>query len=434
MPVNQDAAHFYGYLCFAWILLFLFSFVALVMHVRDRRYPMAGAALLLTGINYTFMQCLDSAAVAGRPMFPYGPAHFVVGLPRPLLLLLYAGLALAACLLFADVLRYERTHITGRSIKEAADSLPVGICFYRPDGRPLMVNRTMEALCRSATGGELFNGESFCTQLYSGELRSPCTRSMVGDSPLIVLPDGSAWSLQRQEAPFEGAAVRVLYAYDITETYRKTASLQRMQEEVTALNERLAAYNQEIVALTTEREILNAKVRIHEELGGILLSMKRLLPGGTPSELSALRERLRRNIFFILTEPAPDTARDEYELILETAETLGVHIRLDGALPEERAQKHILATAIHECITNTLRHAHGNELTVTCAEAPSPEGTRIRAVFTNNGSQPEGEIRETGGLGSLRSMVEAAGGAMTVRTAPVFSITVELPKEEHHGV
>ena len=126
------------------------------------------------------------------------------------------------------------------------------------------------------------------------------------------------------------------------------------------------------------------------------------------------------------------TRRDEYELMFRTAETLGVHIRLTGELPRTEPQKHVLAMAIHECITNTLRHAHGNELCIECRTVPSPGGETIAAVFTNNGQQPMEEIREKGGLRSLRTMAEDLGGTMTVRSLPEFSITLELPKEVTH--
>ena len=252
--------------------------------------------------------------------------------------------------------------------------------------------------------------------------------------PLILLPDDTAWSIEQEELPFDGTRLHMLYAFDITETYRKTLSLQKLQKEVAALNERLANYNQEIVALTTQREILHAKVRIHEELGGILLAMKKLITeGGSPEEFSDLHGRLSRNLFFIRTESPRRELRDEYELIMETAETLGVHIHLEGKLPEQQTRKHIFATAIHECITNTLRHAHGDALFITCTELASPQGACIRAVFTNNGVQPTEEIKEKGGLLSLRKLLEAAGGTMTVRSVPAFSLTVELPKEDDHA-
>ena len=183
--------------------------------------------------------------------------------------------------------------------------------------------------------------------------------------------------------------------------------------------------------MTTQQEILNAKVKIHEELGGVLLSLKCTMQSGTsPDELEQLRQRLRQNVGFLRSAKSFTSARDEYELLLKTAAVLGVSVRTTGTLPKDGGLRHIIVTAVHECITNTLRHAHGNELRVCCDEIAGPDGPLLRTVLRNNGRQPEGEIRETGGLKSLRYMVETAGGTMTVRSVPDFSITVELPKEE----
>ena len=111
--------------------------------------------------------------------------------------------------------------------------------------------------------------------------------------------------------------------------------------------------------------------------------------------------------------------------MIETAEKLGVWVRIDGELPQEEPLKHILASGIHECLTNTLRHAGGDELSLKIRR----EGGRVTAVFTNNGLQPTEEIQEKGGLVSLRELVEMSGGKMTVRSLPEYSITLELPGE-----
>lgn len=197
-----------------------------------------------------------------------------------------------------------------------------------------------------------------------------------------------------------------------------------MQQNLSELGKKLIKVNQEIIALTTEREILNAKVKIHNELGSNLLSMKHhCLNGVKPQELEEIIARLRLSITFLQSEPA--TVRDEYELLIEMASGLGIHIAITGTLPQGEMQKRIIVTAIHECVTNTLRHAHGDELRIRISE----EGEKLFARFTNNGEQPTHEIVEGGGLMSLRAMVEKSDGKMTVCSLPIFTISLELPKE-----
>ena len=70
---------------------------------------------------------------------------------------------------------------------------------------------------------------------------------------------------------------------------------------------------------------------------------------------------LYQNVSFLMKD-LPAGTRDECELMIDTASRLGVTVFVTGTIPDCEPQRHILATAIHECFTNTLRHAHGNEL------------------------------------------------------------------------
>ena len=113
----------------------------------------------------------------------------------------------------------------------------------------------------------------------------------------------------------------------------------------------------------------------------------------------------------------------------KTAAQLGVKVTVQGSLPQAEPQKHAAATAIHECFTNTLRHAHGDELRISSEE----QGDRYLICLTSNGEQPAGPIRETGGLKSLRELTEYIGGTMELSYSPVYTVTLILPKEVPHA-
>lgn len=153
-----------------------------------------------------------------------------------------------------------------------------------------------------------------------------------------------------------------------------------MQERLSELNVRLNAYNNEIVKLTAEKELLQSRLNIHDEMGIDLLRIRRYIKeGGTEQEREEIRERLKGDLSFLLRERSQ--VRDEYNLMIETSEKLGVHVSVKGKLPEETQLKHVVASAIHECFTNAIRHAHGNELFINCEETES--GYWI--AFRNNG-------------------------------------------------
>ena len=121
----------------------------------------------------------------------------------------------------------------------------------------------------------------------------------------------------------------------------------RQCEGLAALGERLAKVNREIVDLTAEREMLNAKIRIHDEMGKNLLIVKHfILNGGTETEKAAMIGSLYQNVSFLMKD-LPAGTRDECELMIDTASRLGVTVFVTGTIPDCEPQRyqHTLACA-----------------------------------------------------------------------------------------
>ena len=414
-------------LCVLALLLFLAAVVINALLIRQKRFRLLWPALPALFLSYFLQQCfvMESLGYA-HSQIGYEILTSFAGLPGWLIWGVLLALALTETLLMQGVYLREKNSITPMSVKEAVDSLPAGILCYAPGAKVLLVNHTMQELCRKTTGAELIDGATFRDRLLEGELLPACSRLFVGGEPVIVLADGTAWKLSESEIPYEKHTVRMLLALDISEAYSKTEELTQMRERVERLGGRLQQVNREIVAVTAEREILNAKVRIHDELGSNLLAIKRyLLNGGTEEEKAELLEHTRRSVSFLKHDAPSVPVRDEYELLQSMAARLGLTISVTGELPQTEPHKPIIATAIHEYFTNTLRHAHGDELHIELSE----DDEWVTAKFTNNGDQPGDEISEKGGLRSLRELTEQAGGSMTTKTKPAFTLTIRLPKE-----
>ena len=155
-----------------------------------------------------------------------GAAHFalknfILDLPPWVIFAAISALILIMILLWRRMLRYGRSHITPMSVKEAVDSLPEGICCFRPWGRIVLVNTAMETLCRTATGRVLINGRDFRAALLSGALAPGCRLADNDGETLLMLPDGSVRSFREQRFDWEGEPLTALLAADVTEAYRK---------------------------------------------------------------------------------------------------------------------------------------------------------------------------------------------------------------------
>ena len=91
-------------------------------------------------------------------------------------------------------------------------------------------------------------------------------------------------------------------------------------------------------------------------------------------------------------------------------------------IPEAGELRDIMASAVNECATNTKKHADGDILIVTTEE----KDDEITFILTGNGESVEKDIRETGGLASLRTLVENSGGTMEIKAEDAFTVTIKM--------
>lgn len=321
--------------------------------------------------------------------------------------------------------RWKENHITDASIKTAIDSLPAGICIFEETGRILLKNNTMEHVYRLLSGKFLLNG---CE--LEKDIRGALAVASDKEKIVITLSDESTWSFVKKDLKDNDENLVEIEAYDVSEEYSKTLLLKEKREALRRLNEQLVTYNKNIISTISAQEVLNAKVKIHDEMGETLLAIKHYLTvNDSLEEKEMILGKLNRNISFLQRETETPT-QGEYDLMISTAGTLGVEVAISGVLPQKEPAKHIIATGIHECFTNTFRHAGGDTLKLSIQR----EAGTLKAVFSNNGKQPEAEVSEKGGLSFLRSLIEQNGGNMKIVSKPEFLLIISLPMEEENGL
>lgn len=383
----------------AWVLLLLWLFIFLIalnIYMKQKKID-----VLLTGttiFTYVLLQCHMSNVTASIPFY--------------VLVIVCLVISTLGIYRVHQAYIWQRKHITNLSVKQAVDKIPFGVCYYNNMGRILLINKAMTDFCEELTGEPVRNGHITFEKILS-----------MGS--VIHLPGERAISVYSNKCIIDSEEVELVTAFDISEEYKKTNILMQKEEELKEINEKLTSYNKEMVSVIALREVLNAKVKIHDELGSSLLATKKyLLRGGTLEERERLLEGLRNNVRFLRQE-SEEVQYDEYEMIMNTAADIGMKVDIKGELPNDGHSRHIVATAMHECLTNTIRHAGGDTLFVEVNEAANA----YRIVYTNNGTVPDAKISEKGGLSSLRDLVERAGGTMQITITDQYMLIIELPKE-----
>ena len=343
-------------------------------------------------------------------------------LPAIVIALLLLLLTAAETLLLRDLKRQKITILTPMYAKESLDALPDGICFFHADGHPLLVNAQMNRICAELFGQTLLNAAVVWDSLQSGKGNAVFLRS--APTVLLQTKDGKVWDLHIRTLMVRRAEIRELIAYDVTTQYRLSRELDARNDSLRRVNERLRRFSREVERSTKESEILSAKMRVHDNVGRSLLAFRSYLeqPEGD-RDRDKLLLLWRQTVAIVKNEALPVKQSSDWELLCKAARSVNVQIVQDGRLPENGSERAVIIAAVHECLTNTVKHAKGNELYLKLSSSE----TVLAAQLSNNGLPPAGAICETGGLLNLRRKVEAAGGTMKTEAAPRFLLRIELP-------
>ena len=384
-------------------------------------------SVVLAAAVFIILQSMTDVSLCANeadPRFSL-PAVILKDVPWIIVALVMVVIFAAEVLCLVAVNRAGRDKLSPGSVKESLDALPDGVCFFSEDGRILLSNRRMQHISSDITGIGILNGEKLWRCIEEKSVKTD-----VSDGLVIFTSDSKVWNVRRSEIEAEGNRINEIVALDVTEQYELRRELEERNERLNSVNERLRIFSRNMSRLTAEKELLDAKIKVHDDLGRSLLAFRAYLTA-EPSKRD--RSRLLPLWRYVISVMKKETVpSEEWDAIEKTAESLHIQIEINGDLPAGLADlpvsgevRSAIMAAIRECLTNTARHARGDRLFVLIkCGADAPHG--IRVEITNNGRMPLTPVQEAGGLSNLRHMVERAGGNMTIESSPQFLLRLEF--------
>ena len=317
-------------------------------------------------------------------------------------------------------------------IREAIENYPDGICFSASGGRPILSNKKINDICYQLTGHTVTNADRIWEELQNGKMPD-VVPDLSGESHdnveqiLYRLQDGQIWQFQRRQLTLESGTVTQYEAADVTDLYRYGTQLVEKNEELSGMLERQRVLLQNIVENNLKKELLYTKMRIHSDFGRLLVMTKnRLLSAEENEEDSGIFqawENVITDMENASTREETVTASPQNEL-LRIAEMIGCKVEFIGEQPQERKALLLLYAAIREALTNAVRHAGADRLTV---EIEHVQGS-CEVTITGNGRRDAVSIREGGGLSDLRRRLEQEGGALRMEINEGVVIHVTIPE------
>lgn len=338
-----------------------------------------------------------------------------VGCPAWLAMALPFVLLFSATLLHQLANRYEGRALTLSSIKEALNKMPTGLAFIRGNGRLIFSNKTIQSIAEKMTGDALKDGNRFWDEV----MKDPDRR--------VRLSDGTVWQMERTLLTSVYPNVEQISAVNVTE---QAHIRKRLEEEIRKKqenNQRLRIYGERVTESTRQKEILNTKIRIHDDLGHALLATRHCLEeGADPEEKEYVLRLWRQNRILMSGGQVNKKLSSSLDDLMTAADAVGVRITIEGQMPkEDSAAWRLMETLLHESLTNTVKHAGGDQLNLKI----QIDEDGVWMETTNNGTPPKKAIIEGGGLSMLRHRVEESYGTMQVVSRPAFMIRVYLPSD-----
>ena len=357
-------------------------------------------------------------------------------------------------------------------LRQAVDALPFGFVIYDADDRLVLCNRPYLDLGPRSIPA-IFPGarveDILRFGLEAGEYPEATGREAewlaqrlalhaAGDNDFEQLREGGRWirSIARRTANGDHVGLRI----DITEQKRLMETLERSRADAEAAS---AAKSQFLARMSHE---------IRTPMNGVLGMTELLARRLSDPELLAMLEIVRESGRLLMTviDDILDVSKIEAgRLSLERAafdpvavaeqvalahapqaETKGIALRLDfgpGAAAPRLGDRHRIAQVLHNLLGNAVKFTERGA--VTLAIEADAGGLRYVVRDTGIGMSPaeaaavfdafaQADVsitRRFGGTGLgltiVRGLVDAMGGAVSLRTAPgegsVFTVTLPLP-------
>lgn len=414
------------------IILFIFALVlaifdAIIAIKIRKKYWIISLSLFSFVLSFiTILLTMRGSYLyrVNRPVFE--PSFTIIKLPFIAFAILALVLLSIDIFLLIYTTKWRNKNLSLYSIKESFDTLPSGIVFYDEQGLVSLINKEMNKVSLLITGKTLLNGNTFWNNIMSNIIIDGAKILKIGEEPIIELENGKIISLKRNIHSISAKKIYEIIATDITSTYTLTKELEIKLDELEQVNKRLVSYGESISKLTREKEVLMAKIRIHDDMGKILLTTKHKL-----SNNMLLEEKEELFDFWKLEIDALKSndkreKKNNLQVIKDAAKMVGVKIEYFGDKPKSNTIiEKILVNSMHECLTNTVMHANGKRMKVIVENNKGLWTIKI----TNDGKKPQKKIVEGGGLTNLRYLVEQEFGKMVINSNPYFELTIEIKGE-----
>lgn len=414
---------------FRLALLFIIDMTILIISIKivvmtaNNKIPSKFFIFALAVFILSFIP-VQVLAEIGRVRF-YISKH-LLNMPLQFLVIYNTLLCLLEFILIFNFYKIQNKSIGPNSIKESMDNLSNGICFSKLDGTPLLVNRKMQDISYEVFGKMLVN-DVVCAKNIENNKFNPKTKILQRD-PIVFESLGEIWQIK----VVDHGSVRETIAYKITLEWAMYQEIEKKIQQIKNINESLRDYQKNVGEYTRQKEILKAKIKIHDKIGQSLIYFKRYLEKADKSKEE--RDKLIKLWMesLLILEESKDSPENKtrFEKLISTANDIGVEVHVNGKAPSNENDWILLVDIVHEALNNAIRHGQAKNIWIYLYE----DEFRIHCEIENDGLKAKEPIVEKGGLKNIRQRLEPFEGTITINTKQNFKLELSWIKGENYDL
>ena len=354
-------------------------------------------------------------------------ANALVDVPIHLFIIYNVVLCICEAILAIKFTKTIRETIGKNSIKESMDNLPDGICFSKPDGTPLLVNRVMQDISYAVFGNMLANDLVCARDIENNNIKKEAR--ILQRDPLVIEALGEVWHIKI----LIHDNVRETLAYKITLEWGLYQEIKEKNRQIEKINRSLKKYQKNVGEYTRQKEILQAKIKIHDKIGQSLIYFKRYLDMDkkTKEDRDKLINLWMESLLmlgekddFLSEKNDSSKSRAKFEKLISTAKDIGVAVHVEGEIPTSEGDLNLLVEIVHEALNNAIRHGQAKNIWIELDEG----NLNIHCKIKNDGILSKDKVVEKGGLKNIRQSIENCGGKMNIEIDSGFILDLSWPK------
>ena len=283
--------------------------------------------------------------------------------------------------LILTLYEFNQKNISILSIKEALDSLPIGICFADNKKKIIFNNKTMFNILKyndidsRIKVSDLWNEIKEKDELFDDE--NTALLKYEDDTFMVVLDKSN-------DLGYQIKATSIKNEYKIIEEIMESNKILEEQEQ--ALKDNIL----KLEDIERTKSLLRIKGRIHDIFAQRLSIIHQYLDNENITNISNKEiKELLTSMTKEIKEESEISFDDVKNNIISSYELIGMKITIDGNLKESNA----ILKIIREAATNALRHGGATELLV--------EAKKDMVIISNNGIEPK-FIKEGNGIKNMK--------------------------------